>query len=176
MYSILRIPYIQNSTLINDEKLYDLNVKFVYAMRTIGKGPTAGNELCVLLDLTRPPQKYFKYHKVLQTALKCCAEDSMLRATMEAVQVNEGCTDLAVAIDGSWQRRGFKSLNGLVSVTSFDTGKVVDVSILSKYCQTCHLKKTGERVCPKNYDGCSGGMEVAGALEVFKNSVRRNVN
>lgn len=64
--------------MINDEKLYDLNVKFVYAMRTTGKGPAAGNELCVLLDLPRPPQKYFKYHKVLQTALKCCAEDSTL--------------------------------------------------------------------------------------------------
>lgn len=29
--------------------------------------------------------------------------------------------------------------------------------------------------CTKNYDGSSGGMEVAGALEVFRNSVTRNV-
>lgn len=108
-------------------------------MRTTGKGPIAGNELYVLLDLPKSPQKYFKYHKVLQTALKCGAEKSGMRATMEAVQVKDGCTNLVVEIDVSWQRRGFKSLNRLMSVTSSDTGKVVDVSILSKYCQICSL-------------------------------------
>lgn len=51
------------------------------------------------------------------------------------------------------------------------------MSILSKYCQTCTVKKEEdiEHQCTKNYDGSSGGMEVAGALEVFRNSVSRNV-
>lgn len=123
----------KNSKLSADGKLYDLNLKFVYAMRTIGKGPTAGNELCVLLDLPKSPQKYDRYTVALQTAVKSCAEESMLKATQEAVAENNGFTDLAVAIDGSCQRRGFKSLNGLVSVTSFDTGKIMDVSILSSF-------------------------------------------
>ncbi|GFW01833.1 hypothetical protein TNCV_60851 [Trichonephila clavipes] len=40
--------------------------------------------------------------------------------------------DLAVAVDGSWQKRGFSSKNGLVTVTSVDTGKVIDVEVFSK--------------------------------------------
>lgn len=167
----------KNSKLVPESKLYDTNLKFVYAMRSIGKGLTAGNEFCALLDLPKPPQKYFSYHKKLLTAIQDCAEDSMLRATQEAVEENNGCTDLAVAVDGSWQRRGFKSLNGLVSVTSFDTGKVMDVSVHSKYCHKCTVDQNVDlnHVCTKNYDGTSGGMEIAGALHVFRNSVKRNV-
>ncbi|GFT20548.1 hypothetical protein TNCV_2183851 [Trichonephila clavipes] len=37
--------------------------------------------------------------------------------------------DLAVAVDGSWQKRGFSSKNGLLTVTSVDTGKVIDVEV-----------------------------------------------
>lgn len=42
-------------------KMYGLNLKIIYVMRIIGKVPTAGNELCVLLDLPKPPQKFEKY-------------------------------------------------------------------------------------------------------------------
>lgn len=121
-------------------------------MQTIGKGPTAGNELFVLLDLSKPPQKFEKYTSSLQTAARSCAEESMKKATQEAVQEDDGCTDLAVAIDGSWQRRGFKSLNGIASVTSFDTAKI-DESIHSKYYQVCSLNQTKEHKCTKNYEG-----------------------
>ncbi|GFW04560.1 hypothetical protein TNCV_2602601, partial [Trichonephila clavipes] len=38
--------------------------------------------------------------------------------------------DPAVAVDGSWQKRGFSSKNGLVTVTSVDTGKE-DVEVFS---------------------------------------------
>lgn len=33
----------------------------------------------------------------------------------------------ASGFDGTWQRRGFKSLNGVVTCTSIDSGKIVDV-------------------------------------------------
>lgn len=34
----------------------------------------------------------------------------------------------------SWQKRGHRSLNGIVSVTSLDTGRVLDDVIMSKNC------------------------------------------
>ncbi|GFV67806.1 uncharacterized protein TNCV_1149231 [Trichonephila clavipes] len=55
-------------------------------------------------------------------------EHSMAEAVREAVDENDGKRDLAVAVDGSWQKRGFSSKNGLVTVTSVDTGKVIDRS------------------------------------------------
>ncbi|GFW32446.1 uncharacterized protein TNCV_676051 [Trichonephila clavipes] len=48
----------------------------------------------------------------------------MAEAVREAVDENDGKRDLAVAVDGSWQKRGFSSKNGLVTVTSVDTGKI----------------------------------------------------
>ena len=33
--------------------------------------------------------------------------------------------DIAVSCDGTWQRRGFSSLNGVVTVIASDTGKCV---------------------------------------------------
>ncbi|GFV17482.1 hypothetical protein TNCV_4323481 [Trichonephila clavipes] len=40
-------------------------------------------------------------------------EHSMAEAVREAVDENDGKRDLAVAVDGSWQKRGFSSKNGL---------------------------------------------------------------
>ncbi|GFT16310.1 hypothetical protein TNCV_873891 [Trichonephila clavipes] len=51
---------------------------------------------------------------------------------VRAVDENDGKRDLAVAVDGSWQKRGFSSKNGLVTVTSVDTGKVIDVEVFFK--------------------------------------------
>ncbi|GFV08852.1 uncharacterized protein TNCV_3820951 [Trichonephila clavipes] len=73
--------------------------------------------------------------------------------------------DLAVAVDGSWQKRGFSSKNGLVTVTSVDTGKVIDVEVFSKHC-ICPNKTKHLQNCKRNFEGYSGKMEVAGALSI----------
>lgn len=48
---------------------------------------------------------------------------------------NEGETsrDYSVGIDEAWQKRGHigLSLNGVVSVSSLDTGKILDVKVLT---------------------------------------------
>ncbi|GFS54178.1 uncharacterized protein TNCV_2527151 [Trichonephila clavipes] len=66
----------------------------------------------------------------------------MAEAVREAVDENDGKGDLAV--DGSWQKRGFLRKNGLVTVTSDDIGKVIDVEVFSKHCicrnKTKHLQ------------------------------------
>lgn len=42
---------------------------------------------------------------------------------------------VAAAFDGSWQKRGHSSLNGVVTGASLETGKVIDIQCLKKYCQ-----------------------------------------
>lgn len=171
-----------NSTFNKENEKYDINIMFVYAMRTIGRGLAPANVFCSLMNLPSPPQKFEPYTKLLLKAVKKCANESMVKATKEAVAENceETKTDLSVCLDGSWQRRGHKSLNGYVSVTSFDTGKVLDVAIMSKYCQVCTIAvnktKIPTHTCTQNYSGSSGSMEVAGALQVFQNSLDRNVH
>ena len=70
-----------------------------------------------------------------------------------------------------WQKRGHTSLNGIVSVTSIDTGKVFDIHAMSKFCQ-CPKRSIKEHfdLRTANYLGTSGGMEVAGAVKIFGRS------
>lgn len=98
----------------------------------------------------------------------------MSEAIKEAVAANDGCSDLAIALDGSWQKRGHTSLNGILSATSLDTGKVVDIEIFSKYCNcSCRFLSVGphEEKCWSNYHGTSGAMEVSGAVQIFQRSL-----
>ena len=41
---------------------------------------------------------------------------------------------ITVSGDGSWQKRGFSSLYDLVSLIGWNTGKIIDVIVKSKYC------------------------------------------
>ncbi|GFW48206.1 uncharacterized protein TNCV_2382901 [Trichonephila clavipes] len=103
------------------------------------------------------------------TATRETCEHSMAEAVREAVDENDGKRDLAVAVDGSWQKRGFSSKNGLVTVTSVDTGKVIDVEVFSKHC-ICPNKTKHLQNCKRNFEGYSGKMEVAGTLSIFQQS------
>ena len=49
--------------------------------------------------------------------------------------------DFPVSFDGTWAKRSFTSLNGVVFVISVDTGEVLDYHLLSKSCQMCALIK-----------------------------------
>ncbi|GFX98460.1 hypothetical protein TNCV_4002291 [Trichonephila clavipes] len=50
--------------------------------------------------------------RALEEATRETCEHSMAEAVSEAVDENDGKRDLAVAVDGSWQKRGFSSKNG----------------------------------------------------------------
>lgn len=147
------------------DSYYDINLRFVLALRAIGKGYTAGKTFCALMNLPPPRTKHAKLEKVLGSAIEVVGKQSMERAVAEAVEENEGSRDLAVALDGTWQKRGFQSLNGIVCATSVDTGKVLDVCVLSKYC-LCPNKLRNEHVstCIANYKGTSGGMTFCSKL------------
>ena len=70
------------------------------------------------------------------------AKASMLRAaekvhneTEEKVPWDPSITLCDVSIDGTWQKRGHSSLNGIV--TAICTGLCVDKHVMSKYCRLC---------------------------------------
>lgn len=160
--------------LEKNTKLYDLNIRLVYGMRAIGKGRAAAEKLCGVLNLSPPVNSYHIHEKFLANVSEKVAKQSMSLAVSDAIAANDGCRDLSVAIDGSWQKRGHTSLNGILSATSLDNGKVVDVEIFSKFCNcSSKFRSIGphEEKCSSNYHGTSGAMEVAGAVKIFHRSL-----
>ncbi|GBM54289.1 hypothetical protein AVEN_234113-1 [Araneus ventricosus] len=100
----------------------------------------------------------------------------MLKAVEGAVSRNDNSRDITVVLDGTWQKRGHTSINGVITATSLYTGKVIDFECLCKYCFTCKIKSNECKDCQKNYEGYSGGMESKGAIRTFQRSVpTRNV-
>lgn len=64
---------------------FDVNVRYVYGLRSIGKGPTAGKMLAAIMNLPSPPYHYSKYTDLLGNAVKDVCISSMALALEEAV-------------------------------------------------------------------------------------------
>ena len=93
--------------------------------------------------------------------------------------------DITVSGDGSWQKRGHSSLNGVVTLVASDTGKCVDYRVLSKHCASCKSWETKKNMqpdayeefvathnCSINHTGSSGAVEAAGLVDSFKSSIQ----
>ncbi|GFV18929.1 uncharacterized protein TNCV_4758141 [Trichonephila clavipes] len=166
-------PYrveFSSSNFHEGTQIATINTRFVYAMCSIGKGAEAGRMFCGVMNLPQPHTRFSPYGKRILNAAKLVYEDSIQNAAKEAIFEKEGNKNIAVAVDGTWQKRGYTSLNGVVTVTSIDTGKVIDVDILSKYC-ACKNLPFHEKDCKKNYVGSSGAMEIQGASKIFQRSL-----
>ena len=95
----------------------------------------------------------------------------------------DGIADILVNCDGTWQKRGFSSLFGVVFVIAYMTGKVIDYHVMSKHCTACQCWENQDRssdeyktwkkghVCDINFTGSAPAMEPYGTLELFKRSL-----
>lgn len=124
------------------------------------------------------PTKFKPYNKLLRNVVKEVSLGTMKEAvTLESVESEEGLTgnaerNLTIAFDGSLQKRGHSFQNGMVSAISVNTGKVIDVEVLSKACRSKNrLDKVLDETCTaNNYKGSSSGMEVVGVSNMFLRS------
>jgi hypothetical protein len=164
---------------------YEVNVRSVLAFREIGKGHSGMTIFSKVMNMPAPPTRRvftkIQNEKVLPVVKKL-ATDSMVN---NAYQVrDESANDdreCGVSIDGSWQKRGYSSHNGVVTVISLDTKKCLDVEVLSDKCQQCQKwgKKINDpsysawkasHVCKINHEGSAGSMETVGAVRIFERS------
>ncbi|GFV63304.1 uncharacterized protein TNCV_1374011 [Trichonephila clavipes] len=122
-------------------KCYDVNLRLTYGMRAIRKGGAAARKFCGLMNLPPPPAKFERHNSLFLNVLKTISEDSMNAAVHEAVIANDNNSNIAVAVDGTWHKRGYSSLNGVVCATSVENGKVIDFEALTKYCSSCKEAK-----------------------------------
>ena len=50
--------------------------------------------------------------------------------------------DVDISADGSWQKRGFSSLNGFITIISLLTGKCLSYDAMAKKCKACESWKS----------------------------------
>ncbi|GFT43358.1 uncharacterized protein NPIL_178181 [Nephila pilipes] len=117
---------------------------------------------CELMNLPQPSTRFAPYNKRLLNAVKLVSEETMQKAAQEAIRKNGNNKNIAVAVDGTWQKRGYSSLNGVVIVSSVETRKVMMWKFyLSTVCAV--IKVLIKKDCKHNFEGSSGSMEVEGA-------------
>ncbi|GFU68769.1 uncharacterized protein TNCV_4400471 [Trichonephila clavipes] len=150
---------------------YEVNLRFVYGMRCIGIGKSEAQIFCALMNLPPPPAKFERLYTPIFKALETVSSRSMVNSVNEADIENEHNKNIAIALDGTWQKRGHTSKNGVVTATSLDNGKVIDFECLSKYCFECKSTNKTCDNCQVNYHGFSAGMESEGALRIFGRSL-----
>ena len=117
------------------------------------------------------------------TTIENCSDGTDSSSLQNSVVDDEFIVDTAVSSDGTWQKRGYDSLNGIVTVIQNDVGKCVDFRVISKKCTACASweKRQGtieyekfifEHDCLVNHSASAGSMEVIGVVECFQSSVK----
>ncbi|GFX85919.1 uncharacterized protein TNCV_2473211 [Trichonephila clavipes] len=164
----------------------EVNTRFVYGMRQIGKGFSAGFKLCGTLNLPRLSKTAYTNHdNKLMSVISEVSELSMQKAASELLVLHptkNKIVECSISVDGTWQRRGYSSMNGCVAALSVDTGKVVDIEIMSSYCPTCRkISKmprsiesetfAADHVCHSKFQGSALKMEAVGATRIFQRSI-----
>jgi hypothetical protein len=95
--------------------------------------------LCAVLNIPQPPTSFSIYNKTTGSVVAVVILSSMMQAAREAVAENEedDPSHITAYFDGTWQKHGQTSLNGITSTTSFDSGKVLGLELTSKSCFVC---------------------------------------
>ena len=170
---------------------YEVNVRAVLAFRDIGRGHTAVETLCGLMNMP-PPMTSKTYQDTIEymhplyiesaeQSMKAAADD--IRKELLGDDYDEETTvDVDISADGSWQKKGFSSLNGLITIISLLNGKCLAYDAMTKKCKSCEVwesqKDTPDyqifletRDCPINHLGSAGLMEPSGVVRCFNRSV-----
>ena len=165
---------------------FEVNLRSVLSFREIGKGHDTIKTFsrCMNMYSISEPS-YRKINEKLHETYELVANESMKKAAFEA-RGEENAPDVysaRISIDGTWQRRGHSSLNGVVTIIS--GGKCIDSMVMSKRCRGCAVweRKQGTaaynawkatHICRINHTKSSGAMESNGAVEMFHRSVEKN--
>ena len=174
---------------------FDINVRAILAFRGIGCGYAPMKQWLGLMNMPYSPSQnvYQKNLKKIELASKKTFEEisqrmgPAIRKAYEEIGVTpdeNGILDIAVSYDGSWQKRGYTSHNGMASVIDLMTGYPIDFEVLSNYCNKCRIaedknvsnewKVKHAPNCQRNFTGSAGAMEVECAKRLWTRSVEKN--
>ena len=112
------------------KKVMEANLRSVYATRRCGVGHKGFQKLCGVMNLPPPVTRknYDNLSNKLGEVVEKVAKTSMIEAAADLKQQER--STVGVLFDGSWQKRGYSSLNGVATAISVTTGKVLDCEVL----------------------------------------------
>ena len=165
---------------------FDANLRSAYAFIRCGLGHRGIEKFCGMMNMPPPMARknYDKLSNKICDVVEKVAKSSMLEAASNLKQTKG--TDVGVSVDGTWQKRGFSSLDGVVVTISVSSGKVLDCQVLSRTCKSCNMHSSLQQTnkeeyekwkikhindCKLNHKGSSPSMENAGAVSIFSRSV-----
>ena len=190
-------PWQTSPNIAKKGKSFDVNWRAVYNSIETGSGYEGLSSFCAIMNMPCLSRAaYYKQVDVILEALECEATEELESAgqrlrqlIMEENGVSDS-TDIidAVSFDGTWAKRGFTSLTGVVFAISVDTGEVLDYHVTSKSCRKCSLKKSqcegdveqfeewrrehlASGDCDINFEGSSPAMEAEGASVLWNRSI-----
>lgn len=178
----------------------ELNERFASAVSAAGVGYQGANTFSMFMNMPIMSHTSFikNCHSTFQR-VEHVLEDSLARARQKVRDIYrskdpsigvDDIIDICVSFDGSWKKRGFKSLFSFAAVIEVQTGLVIDFVVLSKFCTQCNQIEAScldtdsdeyqqwytahKRFCDKNCDPNmpSGNMEVESAKIMFSRSIR----
>ena len=80
---------------------------------------------------------YDNVSRTMKDATQIVAESSMFDTAKELKGGATEIVDASVSIDATWQKRGFVLSLGVVAAIGVETGKILDMTIMSKSCKGC---------------------------------------
>ena len=177
---------------------HEVNRRAVLASGKLGHAGLS--QFCGVMNLPPPMAKEaYQNHLIqIEKATKSNAEEVMkdaakrLRDKVSIEHPNdiemdgeELIANVAVTVDGTWQKRGHSSKIGVVFVISVLTGEILDYEVKSLFCHECKAhgshdqdsvkykewKKAHEKNCEVNHQGSSEEMEAVSAVDIFTRSI-----
>ena len=174
---------------------FEINILATVAFRGIGCGYSAMKDWCGTMNFSHCLSKngYQKLQKRINDASKAAFEQVSKKSVETIFDVygkqgilpdEDGILDIGVSFDGSWQKRGHSSHNGLASVIDLETGLLIDFEVLSNFCIKCKIAEDAEQIegwaekhaanCSKNFNGSSNGIEMECAKRLWRRSIEKH--
>ena len=110
------------------------------------------------MNLPKPMTAY-NYDKIanwLNVVVREVANETMRDASQDFLSKSKDpnddtVIDTAVSCDGSRQKKGYFSLNGVILVMSMDNGKILDIEPMTWTCKSCLLHEKLKNSHPKRF-------------------------
>ena len=110
------------------------------------------------MNLPKPMTAY-NYDKIanwLNVVAREVANETMRDASEDVLSKSKDpnddtVIDTAVSCDGSRQKKGYSSLNGVIMVMSMDNGKILDIEPMTWTCKSCLLHEKLKNSHPKRF-------------------------
>ena len=154
-------------------------------MRKIGNGYHGLKRFFGLMNRPHPmtENNFGKITNWFSKGVKAVAETTTQETCIEIRCGSLEVVNAGVTNDGTWQKRGFTSYTGEVISISILTGKILDIQVMSRFCQRCvyiekfktidpnlHERYKNDHHCQINHQGTASKMEMTGVERIFGRS------